>query len=205
MTLSPTRSILIQFNTTISDDYGAELFYEANVSHQQEIDVSVIISDLEIRAEIKNVVDYPVYNIVVVYQDYDNNENQVRSLYGILDSLEEGDEAVITLEHWLSAKEVRTILYGYLTQALNETGLDPTQHRDDWIYSWLDEWLCICPFSGYPKQPFAIYRIPQSIYDQYFSCSVDPEPKMGMTRVGLVELFNIPTNSTKSPNISFGD
>jgi parallel beta-helix repeat protein len=185
--LSPDRSILTWFNTTILDDYAAELFYEADFIHPQEIAVNISSSDLGIQARVKNIADYPIYNIVVLYPSWQ---------YGILDSLEANEEVVITLGDTLPAEELKSLLYEYLTQMLNDTGLDPTLHRDDWINKWLCEWIDTCP--SHPKQPFVIYRIPQNIYEHYFPCSAKPEPKRGMTRVGIVELFNVPITYTNS-------
>ena len=185
--LSPDRSILTWFNTTISDDYDAELFYEAEFSHPQEIAVNISSSDSGIHARVKNIADYPIYNLVVLYPSWQ---------YGILDLLEENEERVITLGDALPAEDVRSVLYEYLTQMLNDTGLDPTLHRDDWINKWLCEWIDTCP--SHPKPPFVIYRIPQNIYEHYFPCSAKPEPKRGMTRVGIVDLFNVPITCTNS-------
>lgn len=90
----------------------------------------------------------------------------------------------------------------YLTQMLNDTELDPTLHRDDWINKWLCEWIDFTP--SYPKSPFVIYRIPQNIYEHYFPCSANPAPMRGKPRVGIVELFDVPityTNSSINSNV----
>jgi hypothetical protein len=174
------RSTVTWFNTTISDDYDPELFYEGRIfSHPQEITVNISNSFSEIQARVTNIADYPVYNIVVLYPSW---------RYGILDLLEANEEMVISLGDTMPAEEVKSVLYVYLTQMLNETGLDPTSHRDDWIDKWICEWIDTC----HSNQPFALYRIPQPVYKQYFPCSAKPEPKRGMVRVGIVELFNVP-------------
>lgn len=82
--------------------YDAELFYEADFIHPQEIAVNISSSDSGIQARVKNIADYPVYNLVVLYPSWH---------YGILDLLEANEEVVITLGDTLPAEDVRPVLY----------------------------------------------------------------------------------------------
>ena len=199
--LSADKGTVTWQDVPILDDYHAELFYEAEFAHPQEIAIEIIPSDTEIKAEIKNIADYPAYNLIVLYPEKPGEQEE--SLwtdwhYGMVDLLAEGEQKTLVLSDGLPPETVKATLYDYLTHGLDDAGLDSTQHRNDWINEWIDEWL------GRNNNPFVarsslIYRIPQELYGQYFASNFPPclqcWPKQGMVRVGLVELYDLPAGT----------
>ena len=189
--LSSGRSKLTWSNQDVTTDYHAELFYEANFRHTREVEAKIIPDQL--KAEVRNICSYPLYNIIVLYPDPELGYWH----YETLDYLGAGAKRTISLSNKQSPESIVSSLNTYLASALNNFGLDATQHRNDWISEWLNYWLGMS--YGSTHQPRVIYRIPQNLYKQYFTCSASPEPSKGMVRVGLVELFNVPT-PTPSPS-----
>ena len=189
--LASGRSKLTWSNQDVTTGYHAELFYEANFRHTREVEAKIIPDQL--KAEVRNICSYPLYNIIVLYPDPELGYWH----YGTLDYLGAGAKRTISLSNKQSSESIVSSLNTYLASALNNFGLDATQHRNDWISEWLNYWLGMS--YGSTHQPRVIYRIPQNLYKQYFTCSASPEPSKGMVRVGLVELFNVPT-PTPSPS-----
>jgi hypothetical protein len=189
--LSSGESKLTWSNQDVTTGYHAELFYEANFRHTREVEAKIIPDQL--KAEVRNICSYPLYNIIVLHPDPESGYWH----YGTLDYLGAGAKRTISLSSKRSPESVVSSLNTYLANALNNIGLDATQHRNDWISEWLNYWLGMNFGSTY--QPRVIYRLPQNLYEQYFTCSVSPEPSKGMVRVGLVELFNVPTSSEPTP------
>jgi len=188
--LSSDKSKLTWSNQKITTDYHAELFYEANFLHPQEVEAKIIPDQL--KADVRNICGYPLYNIIVLYPDSESGYWH----YGTLDYLGAGAKRTVYLSSKQSPESVVNNLYNYLEGALNDVGLVTTQHRNDWISEWLNYWLGMS--YGSIDQSRVIYRIPQNLYEQYFTCSASPEPSKGMVRVGLVELFNVPTTSDQT-------
>ena len=186
--LSSGRSKLTWSNQDVTNDYHAELFYEADFRHTREVEAKIIPDQL--KAEVRNIASYPLYNIIVLYPD----SGYWR--YATIDYLGVGAKKTVTLSSKKSPDSLVNTLYDYLEDALNDVGLVAKQHRNDWLSGWVGYWVGIGFGSTY--QPRVIYRLHQNQYEQYFTCSASPEPSKGMVRVGFVELFNVPTTSDQT-------
>jgi hypothetical protein len=65
--VSTDGSLLTWNDPLISDEYFAELFYEADFVHPLELTASITVLGSEVSATVQNIVNYPIYDIVVLY------------------------------------------------------------------------------------------------------------------------------------------